>query len=102
LASPRATLWLTLPPLNAIEQGVHVIANGSRNIIHLLQGKLPNQDLEIYTLEIKAISNGRVQKIDGGIISDIVRQCGAPALKLAGVDFKKYPEISWFKMSLYN
>lgn len=55
------------------------------------QGKIPAQDLKIYTLEVTAESNGRVQKIDGGIISDIARHCGAPVLKLAGVDLKKLP-----------
>jgi thymidine phosphorylase len=55
------------------------------------QGKIPAQDLKIYTLEVTDESNGRVQKIDGGIISDIARHCGAPVLKLAGVDLKKIP-----------
>ena len=40
-------------------------------------------------VEVRAAQSGLVRAIDGGIISGIARQAGAPGLELASVDLKK-------------
>jgi len=53
------------------------------------QGLVPADNQATQHVEVRAGQAGLVRAIDGGIISGIARQAGAPGLKLAGVDLKK-------------
>lgn len=53
------------------------------------QGLVPADHQATQQVEVRAAQAGLVRAIDGGIISGIARQAGAPGLKLAGVDLKK-------------
>jgi thymidine phosphorylase len=53
------------------------------------QGLVPADHQVTQQVEVRAAQSGLVRAIDGGIISGIARQAGAPGLKLAGVDLKK-------------
>jgi thymidine phosphorylase len=53
------------------------------------QGLVPADLQTTQHVEVRAAQSGLVRAIDGGIISGIARQAGAPGLKLAGVDLKK-------------
>jgi thymidine phosphorylase len=53
------------------------------------QGLVPADHQATQHIEVRATQAGLVRAIDGGIISGIARQAGAPGLKLAGVDLKK-------------
>ena len=53
------------------------------------QGLVPADHQATQHVEVRAAQSGLVRAIDGGIISGIARQAGAPGLKLAGVDLKK-------------
>ena len=53
------------------------------------QGLVPAANQATRQVEVRAAQAGLVRAIDGGIISGIARQAGAPGLKLAGVDLKK-------------
>lgn len=53
------------------------------------QGLVPVDHQATRQVEVRAAQAGLVRAIDGGIISGIARQAGAPGLKLAGVDLKK-------------
>jgi thymidine phosphorylase len=53
------------------------------------QGAMPAEQQTALHREVRADRDGTVRAIDGGIISAIARQAGAPKLKIAGVDLKK-------------
>ena len=53
------------------------------------QGLVPADHQATQQVEVRAAQAGLVRAIDGGIISGIARQAGAPGLKHAGVDLKK-------------
>ena len=57
--------------------------------IVMQQGAVPADSQATQHVEVRADQDGVVRAIDGGIISGIARQAGAPGLKIAGVDLKK-------------